>query len=128
MRSTPLLEIECPNCHQNILTRFIADVKTTTFRTGAHITYHNRITRCHPQSVWRRENLINIYANEIRLSVYEGDDKDLWIETLTTEYDLPRDIAEDIIERVMFQRVLVSSSSGLIKKERIFEEASYMPD
>jgi len=62
------------------------------------------------------------------LSVYEGDDKDLWIETLTTEYDLPRDIAEDIIERVMFQRVLVSSSSGLIKKERIFEEASYMPD
>jgi hypothetical protein len=83
---------------------------------------------CHPQSVWRRENLINIYANEIRLGVYEGDDKELWIETLTTEYDLPRDIAEDIIERVMFQRVLVNTSSGLIKKESIFEEASYMPD
>jgi hypothetical protein len=62
------------------------------------------------------------------LSVFEGDDKDLWVETLTTEYDLPRDIAEDIIERVMFQRVLVNTSSGLIKKESIFEEASYMPD
>ena len=72
--------------------------------------------------------MINIYANEIRLGVYEGDDKELWIETLTTEYDLPRDIAEDIIERVMFQRALVNSSSGLIKKESIFEEASYMPD
>jgi hypothetical protein len=72
--------------------------------------------------------LIDIYANEIRLSVHEGDDKELWIETLTTEYDLPSDIAEDVMERVLFQRVLVNSSSGLIKKESIFEKGSYMPD
>lgn len=72
--------------------------------------------------------MIDIYANEIRLSVHEGDDKELWIETLTTEYDLPSDIAEDVMERVLFQRVLVNSSSGLIKKESIFEKGSYMPD
>ncbi|MHC1631291.1 MAG: hypothetical protein ACXQT4_03210 [Methanotrichaceae archaeon] len=126
----PLIEIECPNCHEKILARFIADIRTTTFRTGPHVTCHNKIIGCYPQSIWRRETWINIYANEIKLSVYEGDDRDLWIETLMTEHDLPRDIAEDIMERIMFLRNLVNTPSGLMKRMSISEseKISYIPD
>ncbi|MEA2046626.1 MAG: hypothetical protein U9N48_08950 [Euryarchaeota archaeon] len=114
-----LLEVECPNCQQRILARVIVDVRTTAFRTGPHITHHSKVIGCYPQSVWRRENLISIYANEIRLGIYEGDDRELCIENLIMEYDLPHNIAEDIMERVMVQNDLVNTSSGLMRRENI---------
>jgi trehalose-6-phosphatase len=123
-----LLEVECPNCHQRIMARFIADVRTTTFRTGPRVTYYNKIIGCYPKSVWRRENLLNIYANEIFLSVCEGDDKDLWIETVMDDYDLPEDIAKEILERVMAKREMVNTSYGLRRKEETLIKTLEIPD
>ncbi|TRZ68306.1 MAG: hypothetical protein D4Q77_01470 [Methanothrix sp.] len=53
------------------------------------------------------------------MGIYEGDDRELCTENLIVEYDLPHNIAEDIMERVMVQNDLVNTSSGLMRRENV---------